>query len=52
MAEAANLKLSKGRVRILVPILRELLADLRKMDELDLGEEPLQLALRMRRGRQ
>ncbi len=52
LAEAANLKLSKGRIRILVPILRELLADLTKMDKLDLGEEPLQLTLRIRRGKQ
>ena len=52
LAEVANLKLGKGRVRILAPILRQLLADLKKMDELDLGEEPLQLALRIRRGKQ
>jgi len=52
LAEAANLKLSKARTRILLPILREFLADLRKMDELDLGEEPLQLVLRIRRGKQ
>ena len=52
LAEVANLKLGKGRARILAPILRKLLADLRKMDELDLGEEPLQLALRIRRGKQ
>lgn len=51
LAQAANLKLSKERVRLLVPIFREFLADLKKMDELDLGEEPLQLVLPVRRGK-
>ncbi len=49
LAGAANLRLDKDRIRLLTTTLREFLADLRQMDELDLGEEPLQLVLQVRR---
>ncbi len=48
LARAAKLKLSKERARLLVPLFREFLANLKKLDELDLKEEPLQLVLRVR----
>lgn len=49
LAELADLKLSQKRVKVLTPIFREFLRDLKNMDSLDLGEEPLQLGLRVRR---
>lgn len=49
LARAGNLKLSKQRVKLLAALFREFLRDLKEMDELDLGEEPLQLVLRLRR---
>jgi len=48
LALAANLRLSRERARILAPVFREFLASLKKLDELDLKEEPLQLVLRVR----
>jgi len=48
LARAAKLKLSKERARLLVPLFREFLANLKKLDELDIKEEPLQLVLRVR----
>ena len=48
LASAANLTLSKERARLLLPVFREFLANLKELDELDLKEEPLQLVLRIR----
>ncbi len=49
LAQVANLTLEKGRARHLLPIFREFLGNLEKLDELDLVEEPFQLVLRVRR---
>jgi Asp-tRNA(Asn)/Glu-tRNA(Gln) amidotransferase C subunit len=49
LARLSNIKLSRERVKLLLPIFREFLEDLRKLDELDLDEEPLQIVWRVRR---
>ena len=51
MAEAVNLRLDKRRIRLITLLFRQFLTDLKEMDELDLGEEPLQLVLRFRQGK-
>ncbi len=40
LARLVDLDLDEGRIKRLLPLLRELLSDLKKMDELDLNEAP------------